>query len=159
MMNMKWKTKNNMKARINIHLFCYHKNIKLVYDRSRVIKPKANFTLDKNAQLIIYYWLMSLYFSDRYASNLRLVNLEDDILYIMKSHDHHVFMITLIPFAYRDLLPKVICDALIKTSHFFRDTCCNKLHTQPNIWRSLKWISSRKYVNLRWYSLHQQIYR
>jgi hypothetical protein len=81
----------------------------LVYDRSRVTKPKASFTLDKNAQLLIYQWLKSLRFLDRYASNIsRLVNLEDYGLYEMKSHDYHVFMQTLIPLVYRNLLPNEI---------------------------------------------------
>jgi hypothetical protein len=48
-MDMKGKTNDNIKAIIIIHLFCHHKNIKLVYDGSRITKPKANFVLDKNA--------------------------------------------------------------------------------------------------------------
>jgi hypothetical protein len=46
----------------------------------------------------------------------------------MKSHDCHVFMQTLIPLAYRDLLLKGIWDALTKINHFFRDICSNKLN-------------------------------
>ena len=66
-----------------------------------------------------------------HASNIpRLVNLEDCKLYGMKSHNCHMFMQTLIPLAYRDILPKRIWDALIEISHFFRDTCSNKLQTQ-----------------------------
>jgi len=34
---------------MDIALFCHHKNIELVYTRSRVAKPKATFALDKNA--------------------------------------------------------------------------------------------------------------
>jgi len=64
-----------MKAIINITLFCYRKNIKFIYDGSRVIKPKANFILDKNAQLLIYQELKSMYFPNGHASNIsRLVN-------------------------------------------------------------------------------------
>ena len=37
-----------------------------------------------------------------------LVNMEEYRLYGMKSHDGHMFMQTLIPLAYRDLLPKGI---------------------------------------------------
>jgi hypothetical protein len=66
-----------------------------------------------------------------HASNIpRLVNLEDCKLYGMKSHNCHMFMQTLIPLAYRDILPKRIWDALTEISHFFRDTCSNKLQTQ-----------------------------
>ena len=62
-MDMKEKTKNNMKAIIDIPLFCHRKNMKLVYNESRVIKPKASFTLDKNAKLFFYQWIKDLRFS------------------------------------------------------------------------------------------------
>jgi hypothetical protein len=53
-MDVKGKTKDNIKAKMDIMLFYHRKNMDLVYDRSRVTKPKASFTLDKNAQLLIY---------------------------------------------------------------------------------------------------------
>jgi hypothetical protein len=50
-MNMKGKTKEKIKVRMDIPLFCHRKNMELVYDGSRVAKPKAkaNFALNKNA--------------------------------------------------------------------------------------------------------------
>jgi hypothetical protein len=53
-MDVKGKTKDNIKARMDITLFCHRKNIKLVYARSRVAKSKASFALDNNAQQLIY---------------------------------------------------------------------------------------------------------
>jgi hypothetical protein len=54
-MDMKWKKKNNIKARMDISLFCHHKNMELVYDGSWVVNPKASFALDMNVQLFVYY--------------------------------------------------------------------------------------------------------
>ena len=54
--------------------------------------------------------------------------MEECRLYGMKSHDRHVFMQTLIPLAYNDLLPKRIWDELMEISHIFRDICSNKLN-------------------------------
>jgi len=66
-----------------------------------------------------------------YASNIaKLVNLVECKLYEMKSHDYHVFMQTLIPIAYRNLLLKEIYDALMEINNFFRDICLMKLHIQ-----------------------------
>ncbi|XP_052312895.1 uncharacterized protein LOC127905915 [Populus trichocarpa] len=128
-MDVKGKTKDNIKARLDIALYCNRKNMELVYDESRVAKPRASFVLEKNAQLLVYKWLKSLRFPDGHASNIsRLVNIEDCRLYGMKSHDCHVFMQTLIPLAFRDLLPKGIWDALTEISHFFRDICSSKLN-------------------------------
>ena len=75
----------------NIPLFCHCKNMKLIYDGSLVAKPKSNFALDKNAQLLVYQWLKSLYFPDGYALNIsKLVDLKDGRLCETKSHDCNV---------------------------------------------------------------------
>jgi hypothetical protein len=108
-MDVKGKTKDNIKARLDITLYYNRNNMKLVYDESQVAKPRAGFVLEKNTQLLVYKWLKSLRFPDGHASNIsRLINIEDCKLYGMKSHDYHVFMQTLIPLAFRDLLPKGI---------------------------------------------------
>jgi hypothetical protein len=128
-MDVKGKTKDNIKARLDLALFCNRKNMELVCDGSRVAKPRASFVLEKNAQLLVYKWLKSLCFPDGHALNIsRLVNTEECRLYGMKSDDCHVFMKTLILLAFRDLLPKGIWDALTEINHFFRDICSNKLN-------------------------------
>jgi hypothetical protein len=50
--------------------------------------------------------------------------MEECRLYGMKSHDYHVFMQTLIPLAFRDLLPKGIWDALMEISHMLQQVGC-----------------------------------
>jgi hypothetical protein len=133
---------------MDITLFCNRKNMDMVFDGSRIAKLRASFVLEKNAQQLVYQWLKSLHFSDGHASNIsRLVNLEECILYEMKSHDCHVFMQTLILLAYRDLLSKGIWNTLMEISHFFRDICSSKLQT--NHIKQLEMISSRQYANLR----------
>jgi len=108
-MDVKGKTKDNIKARLDIALFCNYKNMELVCDGSRVAKPRVSFVLEKNAQLLVHRWLMSLRFPDGHTSNIsRFVNAKECRLYGIKSHDCNVFMQTLIPLAYRDLLPKGI---------------------------------------------------
>jgi hypothetical protein len=47
-MDVKGKTNDNIKARIDIALFCHNKNMKLVYVGSRVAKLKTSFPLNKN---------------------------------------------------------------------------------------------------------------
>jgi hypothetical protein len=139
--DVKGKIKDNIKAIMDITLFCHRKNIELVYAESQVAKPKASFALDNNAQLLVYQWLKSLYFPDVHASNIsRLINLEDCRLYGMKSHGCYILMQTHVPLAYHDLLSKGIWDPLTKMNHFFRDLCFIKLQ---NTLRGLKRISSR----------------
>jgi len=125
-----WRGRQRTTSRLDwIALFCNCKNMELVCDGSRVTKPRTSFVLEKNSQLLVYKWLKSLRFPDGHASNiLRLVNTEECRLYGMKSHDCHVFMQTLIPLAFRDLLPKGIWDALTEISYFFRDIRSSKLN-------------------------------
>jgi hypothetical protein len=128
-MDVKGKTKDNIKARLDVALLCNRQNMELVCDESRVAKPRASFVLEKNTKLLVYKLFKSLCFLDGHASNiLRLVNMEECRLYGMKSHDYHVFMQTLIPLAFRNLLPNEIWDALTEISHFFRDICSIKLN-------------------------------
>jgi len=53
-MDVKGKTEDNIKARLDLALFCNRKNMKLVCDRSRVVKPRASFVLEKNTHLLVY---------------------------------------------------------------------------------------------------------
>ena len=122
--DLKGKSKDNIKARMDISLFCHCKNMELVFDESRVIKPKASFALEKNAQLLVYQWLKSLCFPDGHASNIsKVVNLEECRLHGMKSHDCLVYMKTLIPLTYRDLLPKGI---VLQRAFCVKGSTCNE---------------------------------
>jgi hypothetical protein len=77
-MDMKGKTKDNIKDRMDIALFCHRKNMKLIYVALWVVKPKVSFTLDKKALLLVYQWLQSRCFLNGHALNIsRLVNLKD----------------------------------------------------------------------------------
>jgi len=146
-MDVKGKTKDNIKARLDITLFYNHKNLELVCDESRVAKPRASFVLEKNAQLLVYKWLKSLRFPDGHASNIsRLVNMEECRLNGMKSHDCHMFMQTLISLAFHDLLPKGIWDALTEISHFFSDICSNNSISR-------KRLRTRRMLRLRYVRL------
>jgi len=47
--DVKGKTKDNIKARLDLALFYNRKNMELVCDGSRVAKPRASFVLEENA--------------------------------------------------------------------------------------------------------------
>jgi hypothetical protein len=48
-MDVKGKTKDNIKARMDISLFYHRKNMELIYNESRVAKLKTSFVLYNNA--------------------------------------------------------------------------------------------------------------
>jgi hypothetical protein len=51
---VKGKTKDNIKARMNVTLFFDFKNMELLNDEVRVAKPKTTFALDKKKSTISY---------------------------------------------------------------------------------------------------------
>jgi hypothetical protein len=53
-MDVKGKTKDNIKARLDTALFHNRKNMELVFDGSQVAKLRASFVLEKNAQRLVY---------------------------------------------------------------------------------------------------------
>ena len=126
---------------------------KYLFNLKKKAKPRASFVLEKNAQQLVYQWLKSLYFSDGHALNIsKLANLEECILYKMKSHNCHVFMQTLIQLAYRDLLSKGIWDTLMEISNFFKAICSSKLQT--NHIKQLEMNIVETICKLEWYSLY-----
>ena len=52
--DVKGKTKDNMKARMDLALYCDHHDIELLNDRLHVAKLKTTFALDNGSQLLIY---------------------------------------------------------------------------------------------------------
>ncbi|GLU09814.1 hypothetical protein SLE2022_266540 [Rubroshorea leprosula] len=87
-------------------------------------KPKATYVLSRDQRKSICQWLKQLKFPDGFASNIsRCVNAQEVRLFGMKSHDCHIFMQSLIPIAFRDLLPKQVWEPLVEISEFFRALC------------------------------------
>ena len=52
--DVKGKKKDNINARLDIDLFCNRKNMELVFDGSRIAKPRASFMIEKHVQLLVY---------------------------------------------------------------------------------------------------------
>jgi hypothetical protein len=54
MMDVKGKTKDNMKTKLDLPLYCDRDIIELINDGFHIVKPKVIFTLDNNGQLFVY---------------------------------------------------------------------------------------------------------
>ena len=63
-------------------------------------------------------------FPDGYASNLRnCIDRKEGKFTGLKSHDCHVMMQRLLPFAFKEILPRNVHEAIAGISGFFRDLC------------------------------------
>ena len=69
-MDVKDKTKDNLKAREDLKKYCKRPELELVHSNGRVIKPKASYILSKEQQRDVCLWLKELKLPDGYASNI-----------------------------------------------------------------------------------------
>ncbi|GLT24911.1 hypothetical protein SLA2020_000730 [Shorea laevis] len=118
-------SKDNVKSRMDLPLYCDREELQLYYDRSgSLCKPNASYALNTDKKRCLCTWLKHVRFPDGFASNIaRCVNLAELRLVGLKSHDCHIFMQRLIPIAFRGLLPDSIWGPLTEVSNFFRALC------------------------------------
>nr|XP_017239698.1 PREDICTED: uncharacterized protein LOC108212485 [Daucus carota subsp. sativus] len=131
-MNVKGKTKDNDKARLDLKDICKRPTLEIHESvNGKTVKPHARYTLTKKQVEEVCTWIKSLKLPDGYASNIsRCVSdkTPNGKLKGMKSHDCHVFLERLLPIAFRDLLYKPIWDAVTELSRFFNDLCSKTLN-------------------------------
>jgi len=121
-MDIKGKTKDTNKARLDVAEICNRKELELKdIGREKLVKPKAAYAFTKSQRVSICKLVKELILPDGYASNLgRCVDLNQGKLHGMKSHDCHVFMQRLLPITF-DSLPKPIWKVVVELSLFFRE--------------------------------------
>ncbi|XP_010473884.1 PREDICTED: uncharacterized protein LOC104753311 [Camelina sativa] len=104
-LNVPGKTKDNIKSILDLPSICNRPHLHVL---SSGRGPIPRFRLDGDAKDALFRWIVrKVKFPDGYASNLRnYVDNQEGRLSGMKSHDCHVFMQRLLPFAFVNLLPK-----------------------------------------------------
>ncbi|XP_059285219.1 uncharacterized protein LOC132038584 [Lycium ferocissimum] len=126
-MDVKGKTKDNPKARLDVQEYCRRRELWLQDKRNGVFKPKASYSFTMDQKRKICEWVENLKMPDGYASNLeKRVDMAQGRLHGMKSHDCHVFMETLLPIAFSGL-PTRIWKPMTEISLFFKDLCSSTL--------------------------------
>ncbi|GJZ85542.1 hypothetical protein Tco_0650881, partial [Tanacetum coccineum] len=125
------KTKDNIKARMDIEKYCDRADLHVWKQNNKVLKTKASYTLSKPQVKKVCEWLKNIKFPDGYASNIGgCVNLNDSSFYSFKSHECHVFMQRLLPIALKGMIPNAIWDAITELCTFFRVICSKELHIE-----------------------------
>ena len=91
-------------------------------DGDKVEIPIAYYILNSDTMATLYKMFEELISLDGYLSNIsRSVKDNGKKISCLKSHDHHVFIQQLLPFAVRGLLLKNVYEPLIKLSMFFQN--------------------------------------
>jgi hypothetical protein len=131
-LNIKGKTKDNLKARLDLEEM--HLSGNLHPDRTNPNKtplPLACFTMSNKEKHDFLTILANVRLPDGHASNVsRCVKLKEHCIRGMKSHDSHILMQQLMPIALRKSLPNKVVKPLIELSCLFREICSKILRIE-----------------------------
>ncbi|XP_039138843.1 uncharacterized protein LOC120276184 [Dioscorea cayenensis subsp. rotundata] len=131
LMNIEGKTKDSLKARLDLQEMGIRQPLHPKEVNGRILLPAACYMLSNDEKRALCQWLQQIKFPDGYSANLsRCVNVKDNRISGMKTHDCHVFLERLLPLAVRDLLPRPVSDALTELSMFFKALCSKILRSE-----------------------------
>jgi hypothetical protein len=132
LLNLNCKTKDNLKARLDLELMGIRHELhpqKTRNDKSYL--PPACFTMTPREKDSFLRVLQDIRVPDGYASNISCyIQLNQRKIIGLKSDDNHILMQQLLPIAIRGSLPKKVCSALIDLSCFFREICSKVLNVE-----------------------------
>ncbi|XP_055961814.1 uncharacterized protein LOC130015519 [Mercurialis annua] len=128
LMNIDGKSKDNIKARMDLEAMGIRKELHLQQKGNKFFMPLACYTLPKPERRKFCEWLQSIRLPDGYASNLsRCVSVQDCKVMGMKSHDYHIFLQRLLPASICGSLRSEVYTALSELSSFFKELCSKTL--------------------------------
>ncbi|WZZ50649.1 hypothetical protein YC2023_050756 [Brassica napus] len=112
-LNVPGKTKDNIKSRLDLPDICSRSELHI---KSNGQVPVPIFRLSSEKKSVLFNWVASeVKFPNGYVSNLSRCVEKGQKFSGMKSHDCHVFMQRLLPFAFAELLPTNVHEALAGT--------------------------------------------
>ena len=125
-LNIQGKTKDNLKSRLDLVDICDRSELHVDENGTA---PFPIYRLDGARKEEFFDWITDkVKFPDGYASNLgNCVDRSEGKFTGLKSHDCHVIMQRLLPFAFSALLPRNVHEAIAGISVFFRDLCSRVL--------------------------------
>ena len=112
-LNVPKRTKDNIKSRLDLAELCDRPLLHLTPDGKA---PVPTFRLKPEAKTALFNWVATeIKFPDGYVSKLSKSVESGQKFGGMKSHDCHVFMQRLLPFAFAELLPEEVNEAIAGT--------------------------------------------
>ncbi|XXG47862.1 hypothetical protein AAC387_Pa02g2430 [Persea americana] len=128
LLNIDGKTKDTVKARMDLEAMGIRKELHLIPNGDKVMVPPACYTLSSAEKKGFCEWFKLVKFPDRYASNIsRSVNITDGKISGLKSHDCHVLLQRLLPIVICGYLNDDVYIPLIELGIFFNKLCSKTL--------------------------------
>ncbi|KAH7836026.1 hypothetical protein Vadar_032056 [Vaccinium darrowii] len=129
---MDGKTKDNLKARLDlVERGIRHELHPQMLGSNKTYLPPACFSMVPKEKDDFLKALKGVKVPDGYASNLsRCIQLKQQKIIGMKSHDAHILMQQLLPIALRGSLPQKVVSPLIELSCYVRALCSKVLEVE-----------------------------
>ncbi|XP_038972262.1 uncharacterized protein LOC120104718 [Phoenix dactylifera] len=129
MLNLEGKTKDNLKARLDLKDMGIRQELHLKEQpNDKYFIPPACYTMSTTEKDLFLMVLKKLKVPDGYASNIsRCVNLKERKLTNLKSHDGHILMQDIFPLALRSSTHKQVLAIVSQLSSFFKALCSKVL--------------------------------
>ena len=123
-MDLKGKTKDNTKARMDLKEYCRRKELELIdCGGGKYWKSKAQYMFTREQKLRVLTWIKEFKLPDGYASRLgKCVDMRNAKLFGLKSHDCCVLIERLLPTAFV-ALPDWIWNLVTELCQFFKHIC------------------------------------
>ncbi|CAN1343615.1 hypothetical protein LINPERPRIM_LOCUS39853 [Linum perenne] len=139
-MSLPGKTKDTIKSRLDLEQMGLKPELHPIRDGPRLILPHAKYTLSRDSKGKFCRFLKNIKVPDGFSSNIsHCVNMKEQKISGLKSHDCHVLLQHLIPLGIRGLLPEDVCEPLIALSHYFKILCSKgiKMHELERLKRQI----------------------
>ena len=131
LMDIDGKTKDTYKARLDLESMGIRKELHPIRNEETIHLPHACYVFNKMERMTFCKLLQSIKLPDGFASNIsRCVNNKDWRIQGLKSHDCHVLLQCLLPFALRGCLEKNVSSCLIKLCTFFKELTSRSLNVE-----------------------------
>jgi len=120
LLNIIGKTKDNANSRLDLQQMNLKPHLHPIEDGGKTDLLPAPYVLPPEKKSTLLQFFKELKVPDSFSSNLsRCVNLKEQKLSGLKSHDCHVILNHILPFAFSGLLPTSIYEPLVELSQFF----------------------------------------
>ncbi|CAJ2652051.1 unnamed protein product [Trifolium pratense] len=124
LLNVPGKSKDGIKARLDLQTMRLRKGLHPVKKGSRTYLPPTAHTLSRKEKTKLCRFLHEVKVPEGYSSNIRsLVSMKDLKLKGLKSHDCHVLMENFLPIGIRSILPEKVRWTITKLCFFFKAIC------------------------------------
>ncbi|XP_070011494.1 uncharacterized protein [Nicotiana sylvestris] len=124
LLDMEGKTKDNLNVRRDLKEMGIRRDLHPTQRDGKWYYPATCYTLSPEEKSKVCKFLKTIKVPDGYSSNLsRCVKVKDRKIYGLKSHDSHILLEQLLPFAIRGVVPNNVYAAITELGIFFRELC------------------------------------